>query len=279
MVHAQVAGAGGDVDGAAAEVRLRVAGDAARLPAGARVVRVAPVAEQRRPCRPRAAVARRRPRRGRRASTATANAAASTLRAKSGSATAVARASGSSLIGDAADVGREHPQQGLVEGDGGRGIGAGARGAGGRRTAAGSMRPGRGTTVPTRSARRPESASTGAEPQPASTSAIASATVTGRAAIAGSSPSRQLPAHHRETIVGRRDHEPEALPERGLGGARRVRLRPDLRVGLDRRKPARREVVAHRARPASPRARARAPSAVDAMQVITAGRGESGRRG
>ena len=64
----------------------------------------------------------------------------------------------------------------------------------------------------------------------------------------------------------------------GVGGAGRVRPRPDRRVGLDRREAARREVVADRRRRASPPAPAGVPPAVVAMQVMTAGSGASGQR-
>ena len=95
----------------------------------------------------------------------------------------------------------------------------------------------------------------------------------------GARRSDKLPPHDREPLVGDGPREADRLPELRGRGTRRVGACPDLRVGLDRGEAAPGEVVAHRRdeRPcASPSPRA---SAVVAMQVMTAGSGESGSDG
>src|SRR5689334_20930485 len=56
--------------------------------------------------------------------------------------------------------------------------------------------------------------------------------------------SHELPAHDREPLVGDRPGEVEGLPELRGRGAGRLRVRPDLGIGLDRAEAARGEVRA-----------------------------------
>ena len=129
--------------------------------------------------------------------------------------------------------------------------------------------------------RRDDAASdvTGAEPQPASTSAIA----TRLRPAAQRSRSRRPHASSRRITGKRSSGAATTNPRRSqnAGGAALVAFgsRADLRVRLDGGEPADREVVAHGLDEHRREARGRAPRAVVAMQVITAGSGESGRRG
>ena len=90
----------------------------------------------------------------------------------------------------------------------------------------------------------------------------------------------QLAPHDREAlVVDGRGGSPQPHQNAGVAALVASSARAGIRIGLDGREAAARQVVADRARRASPRGPGRGPPAVVAMQVMTAGSGASGSCG
>ncbi len=241
VVDAQAAGARRDVDGPPAELGLRRC--RRRRPPGRRRPRCTCRASRgttprrRRPD----GAARRRPRRGRWRRRRPRTRPPRRCARSPGPTRPAANASGSDVDRDALDVGGQEAEQRLVErrrpaptaaprdrrdrhrSGGGRGP-ADADAARRRARVAGRAR--RGGRRPARRRRRSRPAGSRAMP-----------------AAAPHASSRRMTGNRSS---GAATTNPSASQNAGCGGARRVLAGADLRVGLDRREPAAREVVAHR---------------------------------